>query len=123
MANAVKQAFELIKQANFSQIDSVYTINLPTEIVDNTKTIILITDVNTKPDVYGNNHFNALDKEIEVHIFYGINIDYDPETFEVPLLQLFDDNGWQIDEIHQHTYDPDSGQLSVAIYFNKQDLI
>jgi hypothetical protein len=120
---AVKSAKQLIISANLERIDKVYTSNLPKEEVSNTnETILLITDVDTEPDLMGNNTFYALNKQVEVQIFYKLAMDYDPEELETPLMKLFTSNHWQISDIKQHTIDPDTSQMSVAFYFTKTDL-
>jgi hypothetical protein len=120
---AVKSAKQLIISANLEQIDKVYTSNLPKEEVSNTnETILLITDVDTEPDLMGNNTFYALNKQVEVQIFYKLSMDYDPEELETPLMKLFTSNHWQISDIKQHTIDPGTSQMSVAFYFTKTDL-
>lgn len=120
---AVKSAKQLIISANLERIDKVYTSNLPKEEVSNTnETILLITDVDTEPDLMGNNTFYALNKQVEVQIFYKLVMDYDPEELETPLMKLFTSNHWQISDIKQHTIDPDTSQMSVAFYFTKTDL-
>ncbi|MFT8425763.1 MAG: DUF806 family protein [Liquorilactobacillus sp.] len=120
---AVKSAKQLIISANLERIDKVYTSNLPKEEVSNTnETILLITDVDTEPDLMGNNTFYALSKQVEVQIFYKLAMDYDPEELETPLMKLFTSNHWQISDIKQHTIDPDTSQMSVAFYFTKTDL-
>ena len=68
MVLATKQAFDLIQQANFKQVDRVFTNNIPSDVGDD-QTIILITDVLSKPDLYGNNHIITMDKQVEVQIF------------------------------------------------------
>lgn len=120
---AVKSAKQLIVSANLEQIDKVYTNNLPEEEKTNVDdTIILITDVDTEPDLMGNNTFYALNKQVEVQIFYKLAMDYDPEELETPLMKLFTSNYWQISDIKQHTTDPDTNQMSAAFYFTKTDL-
>lgn len=121
---AVKAAKQLIVDANFSQIDKVYLNNLPKEEISNTdETIVLITDVDTEPDLMGNNNFFALNKQVEIQIFYKLVMDYDPEELEIPLMKLFKANYWQIADIRQHTVDPDTQQMSVAYYFAKNELV
>lgn len=45
---ATQEASNLIESFNFSEIDKVYTFNLPQEAQDSTdKTIVLITDTDT----------------------------------------------------------------------------
>lgn len=114
---ATKEAKQLLQKANFKQLDEIYTNNIPDNAVDSSNTVALITDVATRPGDYGNNHIISVDRQIEIQIFYKKILDYDPEPFEMLLLQLFDNNGWQINEIRGHTVDPDTKQLTATFYF------
>ncbi len=116
MVLATKQAFDLIQQANFKQVDRVFTNNIPSDVGDD-QTIILITDVLSKPDLYGNNHIITMDKQVEVQIFYTVDIDYDPDELESPLIELFDNAGWELKDVRGHTVDPDTSQMTATYYF------
>ena len=71
---ATKRAKELILTGNFKNVDAVYIGVIPqSEITRTDRTIILITDVRTDLALNGNLDFHALDKEIEVQIFYALN--------------------------------------------------
>lgn len=117
-------ASNLIEDAKFPQIDNVYTLNLPKEAQDNViETIVLIQDVNSQPDIGGNETFYAYDTQIEIQIFYKRNLDFDPEELEIPLLQLFKTNYWQINQVKSHVVDPDSFQVTATFYLSYSKLI
>lgn len=117
-------AANLIKAAKFPQIDKVYTLNLPKEAQENVDdTIVLIQDVNSQPDIGGNDGFYAYDTQIELQIFYKRDLDFDPEELEIPLLQLFKTNYWQINQIKSHVVDPDSFQVTATFYLSYSKII
>ena len=121
---AVKEAKQLIESANVAGIDAVYAFNIPTEIVGNTdKTIIRITDVSTQPDLWASNDFDALNRRIEVQIFYKQNLTVDPEQTETELYRLFVHHDWDLGDNHGHTIDPDTNQLMTTFYVNNSKLI
>lgn len=116
---ATTMAKNLIESAQFSQIDAIYTLNLPQEVQDNTtSTVVLITDVNSSPDLAGNNEFYAYETQIQIQIFYKLDLDYDPEQLEIPLIQLLKDNQWSVDEIKGHVVDPDTNQVTATGLFS-----
>lgn len=121
---AVLEAQNMINAANISGIDNVYTFNIPAEMVENTdQTIILITDANTNPSIYGNNDFNALSRTIEIQIFYKKDLDIGPETIEVKLYKVFTNDYWSVVENRGHTIDPDTQQITTTFYVNNLKLL
>lgn len=121
---AVKEAQNLLEKAHIAGVDGVYTFNLPTEIVENTdKTVILLTDANSKPAIYGNSHFNALNREIEVQIFYALDPQVDPEVLDVAVYRAFEKDGWDLGENHGHTFDTDTMQITTSFYVYNLELL
>ena len=120
---ATQEASNLIESFNFSEIDKVYTFNLPQEAQDSTdKTIVLITDTDTSL-AFGNDDFYSKDREVELQIFYKLNPDFDPDELETKLLKYFIENNWTIADIRGHILDPDTKQLTFTAYIdNTQDL-
>lgn len=117
---AVKEARNLVKSANFEQINKVFIHNVPKEEIDNTdETVMLIRDVSTDTELDGNEDFYATNREIEVQIFYSINMDYDPESLETKMLKLFKANHWSITQIQEHVADPDTFQMTATFYFTQ----
>lgn len=117
---AVIEAKELIESNYFSEIESVYTNNLPVEIQSNDdKTIALITDVSTSTTLTGNNDFYALKSTIELQIFYKLDVDIDIEELHILLIKVFRKDGWLLDQLKDLTVDPDTLQLSAVFYFTK----
>lgn len=117
-------AANLIEDEKFSQIDTVYTLNLPKEAQENVDTtVVLIQDVSSQPDIGGNETFYAYYTQIELQIFYKKDLDFDPESLEIPLLQLFKQNYWQINQVKSHVVDPDSFQLTATFYLSYSKLI
>lgn len=121
---AVLEAQNMINSANIAGIDNVYTFNIPAEMVENTdQTIVLITDANTNPSIYGNNDFNALSRTIEIQIFYKKDLDIDPEQVEVKLYKVFTNDYWSVGENRGHTIDPDTQQITTTFYVNNLKLL
>lgn len=121
---AVLEAQNMINSANIAGIDNVYTFNIPAEMVENVdKTIVLITDANTNPAVYGNNDFNALSRTIEIQVFYKKDLDVDPEQVEVQLYKVFTNDYWNVGENRGHTIDPDTQQITTTFYVNNLKLL
>lgn len=121
---AVLEAQNMINSANIAGIDNVYTFNIPAEMVENTdQTIVLITDANSTPSLYGNNDFNALSRTIEIQVFYKKDLDIDPETIEVKLYKLFTNDYWNVSENRGHTIDPETQQITTTFYVNNLKLL
>ncbi|WEB03908.1 DUF806 family protein [Streptococcus anginosus] len=121
---ATLEAKKLIDGEHFSEVQQVYTSNLPQEVVDNVgDTLILITDVNTSLDLTGNNSFYATNRQVEIQIFYKLDIDFDIEQFELRLLKLFKDNHWSIADIREHTVDPDTKQMTAIFYVTQNKIL
>lgn len=121
---ATTLAENLLEQAGYKQIDEIYTLNLPEEAQENVDTtVVLIQDVSSQPDIGGNETFYAYDTQIELQIFYKKDLDFDPEELEIPLLQLFKENYWQINQVKSHVVDPDSFQLTATFYLSYSKLI
>lgn len=121
---AVKEAQNLLEKAHIVGVDGVYIFNLPLEIVENTdKTVILLTDANSKPALYGNSRFNALNREIEVQIFYALDPQVDPEVLDVAVYRAFENSGWDLGENHGHTFDTDTMQITTSFYVYNLELL
>lgn len=121
---AVLEAKKMIEDANLSGVNKVYAFNIPAEMVENIdQTIILITDANTSPTVYGSNDFNALTRNIEIQIFYKKNLNIDPEQLETKLYKIFTNEYWSVSENRGHTVDPDTEQLTTTFYLNNLKLL
>ena len=121
---AVKEAKQLLDNAKIDGIDNVYTVNIPKDVDDATnKTIVLLTDASTTPTLYGSDDFNALNRNIEVQVFYALDPKYDPEMIDLKLYKTFQHAGWDIGENRGHTYDPDTEQLTSTFYVSDLKLV
>lgn len=121
---AVLEAKQMIKNAKIDGIDEVYTFNIPSEMVENVdQTVVLITDANTSPDIYGSNDFHALNRTIEVQVFYKKDLDFDPEEIEVKLYHIFTSDYWSVGENHGHTIDPETQQITTTFYVNNLKIL
>ena len=121
---AVKEARDLIKKANINGVDRVYSINIPAEmskVMD--QTIVLITDANSVPAVYGNNDFNGLRRMVEVQVFYSNDLDVDPEIVDVKLYRTFTKAGLDLGQNFGHTFYPDTNQLTTTFYVYNLEIL
>lgn len=121
---AVKEAKQLLDNAKIDGIDNVYTVNIPKDVEDATnKTIVLLTDASTTPTLYGSDDFNALNRNIEVQVFYALDPKYDPEMIDLKLYKTFQHAGWDLGQNHGHTYDPYTNQLTSTFYVENFEII
>ena len=121
---AVKEAKQLLDNANIDGIDHIYTVNIPKNITDaENQTIVLLTDASTTPTLYGSDDFNALNRNIEVQVFYALDPKYDPEEIDLKLYKAFSHAGWDLGQNHGHTYDPYTNQLTSTFYVSNFEVI
>lgn len=121
---ATTEALNLIKNAKLKGLDAVYAYNIPKEQIDNVdQTVVLIRDANSNPDLYASNGFNAVNREVEIQIFYAMHPAVEPEELEINLYKLFEKSGWDLGQNHGHTVDPDTSQLTDAFYVYNLELI
>lgn len=115
---------KLLDEAELGEIQQVYTSNLPKEVQDNTdETIVLVTDVNSELGLNGNNTFNSVRRQVEIQIFYKLDIDFDIDSFEVQLMKLLKSNHWSILDIRGHSVDPDTLQMTSVIYAEQTKIL
>lgn len=112
----VKKASNLLVSFDLPEIDKVYSFNLPQEVMTNTSsTVALITDTNTSLD-YGNNDFYSKTNEVELQIFFKLDLDFDPDQLETQMLHKFIENNYTVADISSKFLDPDTKQI-VATYY------
>lgn len=117
--SSLDDAKELI--ITLSEIQGAYTRNFPNEIKNNTDmTIALITAVRTDPTDLGNNDYFSIERQVELQVFYSLNIDYDPEILENKIMKLFKDSYWNIIQSGVLSTDPDTFQLYESFYLSKK---
>ena len=115
--SAVMDAKKILQSSGLEQLELIYASNIPKEMQDNTdKTIALITDVDMRLDLDGNDTFHGAEREVEIQLFYKLDIDFDLDSFEFALLKLFRDNHWSITDIREYTVDPDTIQVTWVFY-------
>lgn len=115
--SAVMDAKKILQSSGLEQLELIYASNIPKEMQDNTdKTIALITDVDMRLDLDGNDTFHGAEREVEIQLFYKLDIDFDLDSFEFALLKLFRDNYWSITDIRENTVDPDTLQVTWVFY-------
>ena len=65
---------KLLDESQLSEVQRVYTSNLPKEEQDNVdETIVLVTDANSELGLSGNNTFHLVRRQVEIQIFYNNN--------------------------------------------------
>lgn len=120
----VIEAKQLIESASFTEINDVYTVNLPEEVISNTdKTIVLITEAKPELTTQGNNDFYGIKRICEIQIFYKLDVDFSVENFEMRLMKLFKNNHWSVFDKRGHTLDPDTLQLTEVFYVAQEIII
>lgn len=115
---------KLLDESQLSEVQRVYTSNLPKEEQDNVDdTIVLITDANSELGLNGNNTFHLVRRQVEIQIFYKLDIDFDIDSFEVRLMKLLKSNHWSILDIRGRTVDPDTLQMTSVIYAEQTKIL
>lgn len=117
--SSLDDARELI--ITLDEIQGAYTRNLPKEVRDNVDTTVaLITAVRTDPTDLGNNDYFSIERQVELQVFYSLNIDYDPEILENKIMKLFKDSYWNIIQSGVLSTDPGTFQLYESFYLSKK---
>jgi hypothetical protein len=115
---------KLLDESQLSEVQRVYTSNLPKEEQDNVdETIVLVTDANSELGLSGNNTFHLVRRQVEIQIFYKLDIDFDIDSFEVRLMKLLKSNHWSILDIRGRTVDPDTLQMTSVIYAEETKIL
>lgn len=115
---------ELLSGKEFSEISEIYVNNLPKEIQENTdKTIMLLRESGTFLDMFGNDSFFGKTNQIEVQIFYKLDIDFDLDEFETRLMKFLVSEHYKITDIREHTLDPDTLQMTAVFYVAHEKII
>lgn len=115
---------KLLDESQLSEVQHVYTSNLPKEEQDNIdETIVLVTDANSELGLSGNNTFHLVRRQVEIQIFYKLEIDFDIDNFEVRLMKLLKSNHWSILDIRGRTVDPDTLQMTSVIYAEQTKIL
>jgi hypothetical protein len=115
---------KLLDGSQLSEVQRVYTSNLPKEEQDNVgETIVLVTDANSELGLSGNNTFHLVRRQVEIQIFYKLDIDFDIDNFEVQLMKLLKSNHWSILDIRGRTVDPDTLQMTSVIYAEQTKIL
>lgn len=115
---------ELISGKEFSEISEIYVNNLPKEIQENTdKTIMLLRESGAFLDIFGNDSFFGKTNQIEVQIFYKLDVDFDLEEFETRLMKFLVSEHYTITDVREHTLDPDTLQMTAVFYVENEKLV
>lgn len=114
----------LIDDKGFGEISEVYANNLPKEVQENTdKTIVLLRESSTFIGMFGNDRFHSKSNQIEIQIFYKLDLDFDPDDFETQFMQWLVSERYKITDIREHSIDPDTLQLTAVFYVTNEKLI
>lgn len=114
----------LIDDKGFGEISEVYANNLPKEVQENTdKTIVLLRESSTFIGIFGNDRFHSKSNQIEIQIFYKLDLDFDPDDFETQFMQWLVSERYKITDIREHSIDPDTLQLTAVFYVTNEKLI
>lgn len=114
----------LIDGKEFGEISEVYANNLPKEVQANTdKTIMLLRESDAFLGMFGNDNFFSKTNQIEVQIFYKLDVDFDLEEFETRLMKFLVSEHYKITDIREHSIDPDTYQLTGVFYVAHEKII
>ena len=114
----------LIDGKGFGEISKVYANNLPKEVQENTdKTIVLLQESDAFLGMFGNDSFFGKTNQIEVQIFYKLDIDFDLDEFETRLMKFLVSEHYKITDIREHTLDPDTLQMTAVFYVAHEKII
>ena len=114
----------LIDGKGFGEISETYANNLPKEVQENTdKTIVLLRESDAFLGMFGNDSFFGKRNQIEVQIFYKLDIDFDLDAFETKLMKWLVSEHYKITDIREHSIDPDTLQLTAVFYVENEKLI
>lgn len=114
----------LIDGKEFGEISEVYANNLPKEVQENTdKTIMLLRESDAFLGMFGNDNFFSKTNQIEVQIFYKLDVDFDLEEFETRLMKFLISEHYKITDIREHSIDPDTYQLTGVFYVAHEKII
>ena len=114
----------LIDGKGFGEISETYANNLPKEVQENTdKTIVLLRESDAFLGMFGNDSFYSKTNQIEVQIFYKLDIDFDLDEFETRLMKWLVSERYKITDIREHSIDTDTLQLTAVFYVENEKLI
>ena len=114
----------LIDGKGFGEISEVYANNLPKEVQENTdKTIVLLRESSAFLGMFGNDCFYSKLNQIEVMIFYKLDVDFDLEDFETRLMQWLVSEHYKITDIREHSIDPDTYQMTGVFYVEREKIL
>lgn len=114
----------LIDGKGFGEISEVYANNLPKEVQENTdKTIVLLRESSSFIGMFGNDRFHSKSNQIEVQIFYKLDLDFDPDDFETQFMQWLVSKHYKITNIREHSIDPDTYQLTGVFYVEREKIL
>ena len=114
----------LIDGKGFGEISEVYANNLPKEVQENTdKTIVLLRESSAFLGMFGNDRFYSKSNQIEVMIFYKLDLDFDPDNFETQFMQWLVSEHYKITDIREHSIDPDTYQMTGVFYVEREQIL
>ena len=114
----------LIDGKEFGEISEVYANNLPKEVQENTdKTIVLLQESDAFLGMFGNESYFGKTNQIEVQIFYKLDIDFDLDEFETRLMKFLVSEHYKITDIREHSIDPDTYQLTGVFYVEREKIL
>lgn len=114
----------LIDGKGFGEISEVYANSLPKEVQENTdKTIVLLRESSAFLGMFGNDRFYSKSNQIEVMIFYKLDVDFDLEDFETRLMQWLVSEHYKITDIREHSIDPDTYQMTGVFYVEREKIL
>ncbi|GAK32014.1 hypothetical protein WOSG25_240030 [Weissella oryzae SG25] len=102
-----------------SWADKIYLNKLDMTRFSDEETCFLLRNSTILPDDYASNSFQTFNSNIQIQIFFGLNIDFDIETKMIGLLKQLNKKHWLIETTRPAIPDPDTAQLTATIIISK----
>lgn len=95
-----------------------YIYNVPDNVRNDNKITVLITDLPSKPSVYGSNNFLETDYHISIQIYYPYGYAKDFDLVSDKIIDLLESNGWYFITNHILS-DPETDRQFMMADFHK----
>lgn len=99
--------------------DKIYLNKLDMTRFSSGETCFLLRNSTISPADYASNSFQTFNSNIQIQIFFGLNVDFDIETKIIGLLKQLNNKHWLIETMRPAIPDPDTAQLTSTIIISK----
>lgn len=99
--------------------DKFYLNKLDMTRFSNEETCFLLRNSTVLPGDYASNSFQTFNSNVQIQIFFGLNVDFDIEVKVIELLKQLNKKHWLIETVRPAIPDPDTAQLTSTIIISK----